>query len=571
LVVRAASARPVMSPMPPRVPRRPGPSFQQRRWSLEGPVASCPPSRLSAGPGRRNEPAGKQQRHHTYCHMMPSTAEDLARNMDFTPGIRDRFNGLARYLRPNGDAADLHRQVLPSDVEGLIPLEHAEALRNEFEQRCCFGDRSNFDLMSSAKWVKMLKECGVVSVPSGDKRKIQGEPCLRAGDADVIFSKALVGGGGRSGRDAKRLDYALFCKGLWLVAAALWPDVDGEQALCELVSRICAGSSVTNPALAEVVQRQEQVGQAAAITVDAKASPLVASNGAAAIDESHRLDSESIRMLEMFRPALEDLFNTICTREGSGADSNRSAGNPGGLLAAVAADEYKTLDSSLGLQGGSDMTGWSCDPAAAAALAAIMEGAQAAADFHESPRGRNSFSGGIGLMPNILESSESEAEEENEDTQEIPEEFTSTMRSAPGANKLTMSSISEVCTERSFMTSSLPLPNRRRLPGSAQRMSLSQLLFMCKGLQIVPELVTRVEVTQLFKRMERMDLRNGLTGGLSIETFMDAVAQMAVKAYSNPPYAEVYSRVQDKIQAFLLAVLPSSSRELHERFLYSRT
>lgn len=486
---------------------------------------------------------------------MIDTAEELARNMDSTPGIRDRFNGLARYLRPTGDAAD----PLPPDVEGLIPYEHAETLRREFEQRCCFGDRSNFDFMSSAKWVKMLKECGVVSGPSAERRRHQGEPYLRAGDADVIFSKALVGAS-RSGRDAKRLDFGLFCKGLWLVAAALWPDVDGEQALCELVSRICAVSSVGIPMLCE-----EQAGQAAAGTVDMKASLLVASNAAATADESQGLDSESIRMLEMFRPALEDLFNTICTREGSGTDNQRNAGNPG-LLAAVAADEYKTLDASREWQGGSDLTG---DPAAAAALAAIMEGAISATDFGESPSWK-SFHGGLGLMPNILESCESDEEaEDEEDHQDIPVEFTSTMRSVPG--KLTMSSISEICSETSFMTQSLPLPNRRRLPCSAQRMSLSQLLFMCKGMQIVPELVSRVEVTQIFKRMERMDLRNGHTGGLSIETFMDALAQMAVKAYANPPYAEVYSRVQDKIQAFLLAVLPSSSRELHERFLYSRT
>merc|ERR1712138_389587 len=109
----------------------------------------------------------------------------------------------------------------------------------------------------------------------------------------------------------------------------------------------------------------------------------------------------------------------------------------------------------------------------------------------------------------------------------------------------------------------------RRLNLPRQSMTQEQFLMMFKTLRVVPGLLTRPEVLQILKRAHGSGPES--PGMLSPDLFVEVLAQCAIRAYSKPPYGEVYSGAHEKIYAFFVAVLPSTSRELHERFLYSRT
>jgi len=98
-----------------------------------------------------------------------------------------RFNGLMRHLKNNSEWDEQQKQVMVSQVDALVPEEFEEILRGEFERRCAFGDRTNTEMMSSPKWVKFLRNCGVVPGPD-DKR---GKPgTISVAEVDVIFLKA---------------------------------------------------------------------------------------------------------------------------------------------------------------------------------------------------------------------------------------------------------------------------------------------------------------------------------------------------------------------------------------------
>jgi len=110
------------------------------------------------------------------------------------------------------------------------------------------------------------------------------------------------------------------------------------------------------------------------------------------------------------------------------------------------------------------------------------------------------------------------------------------------------------------------IKNRRR------HMSINQMLQLCKELKITPDLLSRSEAVRIFKRAQCAGSHNNhgssLYGYLSSEAFMDAAGQLALEAYSKQPFNEEYPEPHEKIHAFFMSVLPSSSREVHERFLY---
>jgi len=110
------------------------------------------------------------------------------------------------------------------------------------------------------------------------------------------------------------------------------------------------------------------------------------------------------------------------------------------------------------------------------------------------------------------------------------------------------------------------IKNRRKF------MSFDQLMLLCKELKVVPDLLTRFEVSQVFKNAQCAGAPSlhgsSIHGYLSKEAFVDAAGQLAIEAYSKQPFSEEYPAAHEKIHAFFLTVLPSSSREVHERFLY---
>ena len=195
--------------------------------------ASVSPSPKSRNHGRSYSPRRFASRH------VPSAAEELvARGDIIEPIVVKRFDGLMKHLKRNTDKQDFEKQVLASPCEVLVPEEYDEVLRGEFARHCNFGERLNTELMHSGKWVKMLKELGFM--PGSDKSpKKKKAPCLSCpADADIIFQRVLHD----TDYGGKRLTYDFFCKALCLVAANIYPELDWEQAMQELLVRIAAAA-----------------------------------------------------------------------------------------------------------------------------------------------------------------------------------------------------------------------------------------------------------------------------------------------------------------------------------------
>eukprot|EP00439_Symbiodinium_sp_Y106_P078049 s2025_g16.t2 len=209
--------------------------------------ASLSPAPKSRGHGRCYSPRRFASRH------VPTAAEELAQHSQvLEPSVIKRFDGLMRHLKRNTDKQDFEKQVLASPPDVLVPEEYDEVLRGEFSRHCSFGERLNTELMHSGKWVKMLKELGFVPGPG----KAKG-PCLSSlAVADIIFQRVLHD----TDYGGKRLTYDFFCKALCLVAVNMYPNMDWEAAMGELLQRIATA--------AEEFQEQSAANEPADFSLD---------------------------------------------------------------------------------------------------------------------------------------------------------------------------------------------------------------------------------------------------------------------------------------------------------------
>ncbi|CAE7711451.1 unnamed protein product [Symbiodinium sp. CCMP2456] len=234
--------------------------------------ASLSPAPKSRGHGRCYSPRRFASRH------VPTAAEELAQHSQvLEPSVIKRFDGLMRHLKRNTDKQDFEKQVLASPPDVLVPEEYDEVLRGEFSRHCSFGERLNTELMHSGKWVKMLKELGFVPGPG----KAKG-PCLSSlAVADIIFQRVLHD----TDYGGKRLTYDFFCKALCLVAVNMYPNMDWEAAMGELLQRIATA--------AEEFQEQAAASEPADFS----------------------LDPNVLLVLDHFKPKLHDLFGSFARRQ----------------------------------------------------------------------------------------------------------------------------------------------------------------------------------------------------------------------------------------------------------------
>jgi len=510
---------------------------------------------------------------------VPDVAEDLAASPTLAPEIVTRFNGLMRHLKNNSDREEQTKQVMVSQVETLVPEEYDESLRSEFERQCCYGDRENTELMSSSKWMKMLKNCGAVVLLESDKHHLQpGKGAITQAEADVIFLKVLhdcdYGG--------KKFNYELFCKGLYLVAQSAAPDLDGEQAFAELIYRIVSMAP-------EDPKRMQD-------TPD----PM--------------LDANVLLVLDHFKPTLLELFSNYCGRN----LANSSQGSHG--MGTVRISE-KTVwrhttqslinstwahGSTLGLN---DTLGQSSRPpnhgaleppleeseeAAEEAAAAEDGAAQAPANAEDGEgdtasrtalavaNGDADAGGGGGAAGSSQAAQRRGVQSE---TLAGPGAFSPPMGggtcslslaafgrngtiTAMGNTILSSTSRSTRSQEPYAYANGAPVPKDR-----LRNMSLDQLLLMCRELKIIPELLSKVEIVNIFKKAQLAGSHSnhGSTayGYLSAEAFIDAIGQLALDAYSKQPYSEEYPEPHERIHAFFTLVIPPSSRmKKNERIAY---
>lgn len=573
---------------------------------------------------------GSKQRRFSSRHV-PAAAEILAKSPDaaLSPEIVSRFSGLMRFLKPNSDWQEHQKQVMVSCIAEMVPEEYDETVRAEFERRCSFGERINTELMTSAKWVRLLKDIGAVLPPDEHQGHGSTSSTVPLAQADIVFRKVLhdcdYGG--------KRLTYELFCKAMYIVAQQCRQDLDSEAAFAELLAGLVAIAPEENPALDQ---------------------------------KDLMLDPHVNLVLDNFKPALFDLFKTFCGRNLSNpADASHGTGltrirertvwkhtqdtmlsgthmtsasfyrggsmaSRGGTLglggrstasqvASASANSAYALDSGYPSNGSTPVGNGNLDDngndVGEEKLEIPSPSANSEADAgggYASPRGRQpqdseadeQKSGGdlqqqLNDMQRVQQAQQLSLKDQHLQQQEnLVAEYQKRMQ--PGdaeaqQNQLTLQRpqsggggfggtmmtdrTGTVCSSvasKSSATTQDPYVYANGAPVIRNRnkhMSIDQLQAMCRELKIFPELLNRVEIVNIFKRAQCAGAssshgQSSLYGFLNSEAFVDCAGQIALEAYSKSPYAEEYPAPHEKISAFFLNVLPGSSREVRDRFLY---
>jgi len=551
-------------------------------------ASSSPPP--SSGHGTSTRQRRFNSRH------VPDSAEELVHSEVLTPEMVSRFNGLMRHLKNNSEWDEQQKQVMVSNVEALVPEEFEDLLQSEFMRRCSFGDRMNTELMSSFKWVKTLKDCSAVLSFDAEKKggSADGVASITLASADVIFLKVLhdcdYGG--------KRLTYDLFCKALYLVSRALRPDLGGEAAFSELLTRI-SSAAPEDPTRLD------------------PAPDLM-------------LDANVLLVLDHFKPALYDVFHTFCNRQlanpahaspGSGSvrlsertfwKHTQDSQNLSSMGTNLSSFGRSRMDSTNGGRANSSakagLAQLNEEPASndgdnVAPVAAVCDSTQAAAAAGAVPSG----GGGSVEAAEKLDSQDSEAAETVECEADAGGGYAeiSTRPVMQGdmvepifEDRITPSSGGPLMQQSSGFGGSL-LPGNTFMSASntmysgtsqdpyqyangqpviknrKRHMSVNQMLLLCKELKIMPDLLSRLEIVKIFKRAQcagsHTSHGSSLYGYLTAEAFMDAAGQLALEAYAKSPYSEEYPAPHEKIQAFWVSILQKdcrTSREVHERFLY---
>jgi len=195
-----------------------------------------------------------------------------------------------------------------------VPEDLEHLLRAEFERRCSFGERTNTELLTSGKWIKLLQDCGVISGLQGFSKDPPPTGMVTVSTGDMAYQKVL--------RDCdygcKRIAYDAFCKALMIIAITAWPDLEDQAAFGEILGRIAA-----------VAPRE--------------------SNREVLTDDI-MLNANVVRTLDQFKPALQDLFYACCTRHLDNAMQAR------GGLGTIRARErtYQKYSCSQGMSKRSD-------------------------------------------------------------------------------------------------------------------------------------------------------------------------------------------------------------------------
>ncbi|CAJ1427643.1 unnamed protein product [Effrenium voratum] len=482
--------------------------------------ASLSPTPKSKGHGRCSSPRRFASRH------VPTAAEELAAHSQvLEPTVIKRFDGLMKHLKRNTDKQDFEKQVLASPCDVLVPEEYDEVLRGEFARHCSFGERLNTELMHSGKWVKMLKELGLVpgkNSKGATRAEVVVEernhacplshvnarlaeklinqikapatvprcpgPCLALADADIIFQRVLHD----TDYGGKRLTYDFFCKALCLVAVSIYPDLDWEAAMGELLNRIAA----------EAEEAQ------------------------AASDEpgDFSLDPNVLLVLDHFKPKLHDLFRSFARRSLPGPTDAR-AGTGTTRLKERSIWKH-TQDTIFASRASSCILGTrdDIDPSAPEEEALSPTGSSAAA------------------LPAVQECDTEAHEGAKSEEPALPSQVASPKRRAPALPSAAVDSRGGVASPRAGPAQSgqsllawaenkgwcSPVsPDSKRSTMSSRGkwspvandpytyacgsptiknrrsyMSLEQLFALCKELKIMPDFVSRQAVVRIFKRAQ---------------------------------------------------------------------
>eukprot|EP00928_Gymnodinium_smaydae_P020777 TRINITY_DN18034_c0_g1_i1.p1 TRINITY_DN18034_c0_g1~~TRINITY_DN18034_c0_g1_i1.p1 ORF type:complete len:544 (-),score=115.58 TRINITY_DN18034_c0_g1_i1:62-1645(-) len=459
----------------------------QRRASGASAVSSSPPASAFSH-GRRGDARQLKSRH------VPPAAEALIGMSGFSSELADRFDGLMSYLKGNRDADELWKQAMAAQIRLLVPEEFAHMLAAEFERRCRFGERTNTELMKTAKFVGLLKDAGIV-VNFNEKLR---PGCLEHAVVDHILAKVIhdCDYGGR------RLTYEMFCKALYMCGCRLRPDMSPGAAFAELIGRLASACQ----------QADKDTASAHILSEDA----LLLRSGA------------PLLALNQYRSELTSLFYAF-----SGKDlPNALEPVPG--VGIVRSSERACWERSGAV---SDTT---CE-----ATSALAGSTAVWYSICSSPVGdwclSTTFDG----------------------------DWCADLQAAPAWPSTDLSLTAGAGADPYCYANGVPV-----IPRRTRHMSADQFLAFCRSLRIVPELCTKPEAVDIFKRVQVASEHAVLGGSLyqfiDEQQFLDAVGQLALVAFSKPPLAQEFKTTELRVKGFLRRILPPGSRQrTRERLVHT--
>eukprot|EP00929_Paragymnodinium_shiwhaense_P039682 TRINITY_DN20824_c0_g1_i1.p1 TRINITY_DN20824_c0_g1~~TRINITY_DN20824_c0_g1_i1.p1 ORF type:complete len:671 (-),score=143.06 TRINITY_DN20824_c0_g1_i1:92-2035(-) len=538
---------------------------------------------------------------------VPNSAEELVQEQVLNPEIANRLSGLMRHLKRNTEWEEQQKQVMVSEMDMRVPEEYDETIRLEFERRCAFGERMNTELMNSAKWIKLLKDINVIIPIAASQSPMIG--MIQQSEADIIFHKVLhdCDYGGR------RMTYELFCKALYLVARAVRPDLDAETGFQHVLM-----------AIVQVAPEEEDrknidfmLDANVLLVLDHFKPPLYdifktfCNRHLSNVGGDGRHGTGTVRLRE--RTVFKHTRDTELSRFSALGDTNFTMGGGGtrsepmGRLRAPSRESLGEM--SQGLQPSASIDALPAAPGAEASggLAAdaskqaqpVEQDGEAAAGApakQASPpvlapaNAEADAGGGHQLQQHNLQQHQQQLLQQQLQQQQLqqlqlqqgPLPGLSRPRSTGQLHAPNVLNGTQLTLEPSFCGSTATKPPSKDntlfangapvIRDRRSHMSIDQLMDMCRELKIVPDLLSRLEVVQVFKRAQTAgsssSTGSSLYGYLTRETFVDAAGQLAIEAYSKSPYSEEYPAAHEKISAFLITILPGSAREVHERFMY---
>jgi len=491
---------------------------------------------------------------------VPGPAEELATSESISPHKTMRFNGLLKLMKPNSATENEEKSVLfASSGEDFIPEEFRNMLMNEFEVCCHYGERTNMDLMSSAKWVKFLRDRDFIKLsqkgPSADKFG------LSLPEADIIYHKVIR----NCDYGGKRLTYEMFCKALKLTSTLLYPEM-GDDALGHLLIKV-----------------SEAAGDD--------------SRCAVCLEPSLNIDLHNI--LEHYDPVLQNLFSTYSGRDlenpaspsrgrGSVRIQEREAWNHdrSDMIAGCTsptrarclqgfANDLARSTATLSTVCASDRVQLLSDlPEEATSMSNCQEEATAVLSCQEETTTMVSLTANDPSHVEVLPGAsmhrdetcmqvDAEKDEDNSSVSMTHSDAIETKPVSPTKQTCKPTSISPRKKTTPYLYANGAPVIRQR----SKRMSLDQLLTCCKDLDIFPSMLSRTEITRIFKRVQASSSPSGrgtLYSYLTREMFCEVLVQVALEAHAYEPYNSEYPRPQDKVLALLFKCLPHSVRLRHE-------
>eukprot|EP00359_Climacostomum_virens_P003527 CAMPEP_0204908800 /NCGR_PEP_ID=MMETSP1397-20131031/7680_1 /ASSEMBLY_ACC=CAM_ASM_000891 /TAXON_ID=49980 /ORGANISM="Climacostomum Climacostomum virens, Strain Stock W-24" /LENGTH=589 /DNA_ID=CAMNT_0052078451 /DNA_START=143 /DNA_END=1909 /DNA_ORIENTATION=+ len=109
-------------------------------------------------------------------------------------------------------------------------IEHKERLTGIFQAYCSFGEPMNTTRMRSAKFVKLLRDCGLISEFNTSRSRSTKKSPISSVEADLVHAKLC-----RKMRYSQGFDFDTFLKALEIIAKRVYKDTELDASFIQLI------------------------------------------------------------------------------------------------------------------------------------------------------------------------------------------------------------------------------------------------------------------------------------------------------------------------------------------------